>query len=297
MCIKPFIYNGRECECSYGYLIDGNVCVDVIHQLKALNQNDIYLENQLMNNISEIKQILIVKQQETENNLKHNTSNLENMITQSNSLLLQELDIVKNSVVLLDSNTTLRFSSLQDDLLKLNNQFNKQVLQTKEQLFQTIISLNTSQQVQFDTQKQQINTINQNISDITSIINQHFIAISQVNNKLQTQIDGTKSDVRNVQNSIIGINGLINNINNVNQIQNNEIQALKSQSVQNMNGVFWCKIAKLNGIIPQQMVGYCSNLNLCCQPGGYRSDYQCAQGMYTYASRITTDQCGTYYTF
>ncbi|CAL6108491.1 Hypothetical_protein [Hexamita inflata] len=101
--------------------------------------------------------------------------------------------------------------------------------------------------------------------------------------------------MKNVQSSINGIYGQISNINNVNQIQNNEIQALKNQAGSNMNGALWCKMTKYNIAGFQQVQGYCSNTATCCYYNQAQNNIQlplrCGPNL------ITMAQCGTFYTF
>ncbi|CAL6067976.1 Hypothetical_protein [Hexamita inflata] len=127
--------------------------------------------------------------------------------------------------------------------------------------------------------------------------------ITQVSN-LQTQLDGTKSDVKTVQNQITGINGLINNINNVNAVQSADINTLKAQSGQNMNGAFWCMIEQLNNIVYHRypFTGYCTNLKRCCW--NHKHNKACitinpyGSEDYRYdIDQFTNDQCGIFVQF
>ncbi|CAL6082104.1 Hypothetical_protein [Hexamita inflata] len=143
-----------------------------------------------------------------------------------------------------------------------------------------------------------------------------IVTVNQVNTNLQNQIDGTKNDVRTIQSSITGINGLINNvngqisnINNVNAAQSADIQALKNQAGQNMNGAFWCSMLKINqqyisvgysdsvltSLYIDRINGYCSNLRMCCNEWSYsgRIYYSCATAA-NYWSAYTNVQCGTF---
>ncbi|CAL6006075.1 Hypothetical_protein [Hexamita inflata] len=174
---------------------------------------------------------------------------------------------------------------------------------------QQLASVNSSLKLQLETQKQQLINANQTITSMNNVLS---TTITQVSN-LQTQIDVTKSDVKTVQNQITGINGLINNINNVNAAQTADINTLKAQSGQNMNGAFWCQMQRTYGYfnyydLNQKITGYCPNLKYCC----YRTNNyvtcnqatkvisQSSQNPYYYryeAATFSNNQCGTFVPF
>ncbi|CAL6015662.1 Hypothetical_protein [Hexamita inflata] len=101
--------------------------------------------------------------------------------------------------------------------------------------------MNTTFKLQLDSQKQQIISVNSTMYNMNS---QLTTTLNQVNQYLQNQIDGAKNDIRTIQSQITGINGIINNINNVNAVQSADIQTLKNQQAPIMNGVFWCSMQK-----------------------------------------------------
>ncbi|CAL6045137.1 Hypothetical_protein [Hexamita inflata] len=179
---------------------------------------------------------------------------------------------------------------MKDQVQKMNNTLNLQIQQTVVYLMQNITNLNQSNQLQFDTQKQQMNSISLNINNINS---QLTSTINSINRNLQTQIDGIKNDMKNVQSSITGITGYINNINNINQIQNNDIQALKSKATSNLSGPLWCKIAKNNEII-FQVSGYCPLMAQCCRPVSNYYHCHVYGDSYLYA---TAQTCGKFEPF
>ncbi|CAL6066789.1 Hypothetical_protein [Hexamita inflata] len=233
-------------------------------QLKLLNQSDIYLEQQLLNNASEINCKLILYQQQAENNLQRNSTNLQGIITLQGNQLKQLITNVNQSLQQHIDNTTLLFNTVQINIQKVNNSLTQQLQQSSAQLLDTIITVNTSLEQQIDAQKQQLLTTNQNMQNLN---NAQTATINSVNSHLQNQIDVTKNDVRNIQSSIGGLNGQVNNINYVNAVQNAEIQALKSQTSQNMNGAFWCYLFKTTnggGMYKNQQQGYCTSMRLCC---------------------------------
>ncbi|CAL5980737.1 Hypothetical_protein [Hexamita inflata] len=290
MCIHPFIFNGLECQCSEGYLLDDNSCVNILFQLKLLNQSDIYLEQQLMTNVSEIKQQQILYYQQSEDNLQRNTSNLQVIIAEQYSKLNEQID----SLSQFSNYATQQFDNVQNDIQKVNNSLTQQIQLSNSQLQQQITALNTSVKQQFDTQKQQIVSANQNIVNVNS---QLTASISSVNSYLQNQIDVTKNDVRNVQSSITGINGLINNINNVNSVQSADITALKAQSGSNMNGAFWCKMMGTLNYVYSEIQGYCTSLKLCCHSNYLGIYLTCFTNSQNYGTRTyPMAECGSYIT-
>ncbi|CAL6000385.1 Hypothetical_protein [Hexamita inflata] len=215
------------------------------------------------------------------------------MIAQQAVQLVQQIQEVNQSLQSHVYNTTLSFNIAQINIQKVNNSLNQQLQQYSAQLLQTIIVVNTSLKQQLDVQKQQIISTNQTMYDMK---NAQAAYVNSVNYNLQNQIDSTKNDVRNVQSSISGINGLINNIHNINAVQNADIQALKSQSGQNRNGAFWCKMATRTMVLFQgnyNIQGFCPNLKKCC----WNDNNQIL--CYTWLGQPTTQtytnaECGTF---
>ncbi|CAL6031322.1 Hypothetical_protein [Hexamita inflata] len=174
---------------------------------------------------------------------------------------------------------------MQNDIQRVNNSLSQQMNQLNTQQQQQLSSVNSSLKQQLDTQKQQLISANQAITSTNNVLS---TTVSQVSN-LQTQIDGTKSDVRTVQNQLTGINGLINNITNVNAVQSADINALKAQTGQNMDGSFWCIMLK-NYLKTNKITGYCTNLKMCCINQANQSKTCLNGGTQTFSET----ECGTF---
>ncbi|CAL6074301.1 Hypothetical_protein [Hexamita inflata] len=293
MCVLPFVFNDDSCFCIEGYLLDGNDCINVLDQLKYLKLSDYELEQHLINNVSAIQIQRNVDLQLLDDNLKRNTTNILTLISQFNSQLRTEIYNINTSFASLANLTQVQFTQLKDEIQKVNNSAFTQIQQTSNQLQSALISLNSSTKQQFDVQNQLLLTTNQTLFNMNG---QLSATVSQMNTNLQKQIDGTKNDVKIVQSQITGINAIINNINSVNAVQSQDIQALKNQQSSNMNGAFWCMMNAQTQTSQNQFSGYCSALKLCCASYSYITQYkQCYIGndsTYWY----TNSKCGTFQT-
>ncbi|CAL6115851.1 Hypothetical_protein [Hexamita inflata] len=291
MCVQPFVFNDDSCFCIEGNLLDGNDCINVLDQLKYLNLSDYELEQHLINNFSAIQIQRNVDLQLLDDNLKRNTTNILTLISQFNSQLRTEIQNINTSFASLANLTQVQFTQLKDEIQKVNNSAFTQIQQTSNQLQSALISLNSSTKQQFDVQNQLFLTTNQTLFNMNG---QLSATVSQMNTNLQKQIDGTKNDVKIVQSQITGINAIINNINSVNAVQSQDIQALKNQQSSNMNGAFWCMMNAQTQTSQNQFSGYCSALKLCCASYSYNTQYkQCYIGndsTYWY----TNSKCGTF---
>ncbi|CAL6032590.1 Hypothetical_protein [Hexamita inflata] len=235
MCIFPFVFHRNKCICSQNYLLDDNQCLNILDQLKYLNQSNLDLENKLINNISVIQQQRLKDLYKIDQDLQNNTKYIENIVSQYKNQLIIEIYTVNKSLTSLANSTASKFIELRDDLQRVNNSMLTQIQLTTAQFQQKLISMNQTIQQQFEIQTQTTINVNQTMYNMNGQI---LAVANQINTNLQKQIDVTKSEVKTVQSSITGINAIINNINNVNAVQSADIQALKNQQNSNMTEPF-----------------------------------------------------------
>ncbi|CAL6083127.1 Hypothetical_protein [Hexamita inflata] len=227
-------------------------------------------------------------------NLQRNSTNLQGIITLQGNQLNQLITNVNQSLQQHIDNTTLLFNNVQINIQKVNNSLTQQLQQSSVQLLDTITAVNTTLKQHIEAQKQQLQATNQNMQNLNSA---QTATINSVNSNLQNQIDGTKNDVRNVQSSIAGLNGQINNINQVNSVQSDDIQALKSQTGSNMNGAVWCgmyKTTQPSGSNFLKIQGYCSSSKLCCWNHPNYGHLKLCMVQIAIIDVYTNDQCGTF---
>ncbi|CAL6075192.1 Hypothetical_protein [Hexamita inflata] len=222
-CANPFVYNGEECVCIAGYLLNGTICINIISTLTNLDKyifnNASTLDNNLKNNISNLSNQLIATKdflynyftsktndlQQFVNNTFDNINNKQYVFEQIVSSNISQLQIeIKN----LQSNITMHkiiSDQIRVDLQSLNSSFNTQIqsvttkLQTVNNSLQTQIDTNlaalSSLSTQFNSLKQ--DAVNNNSQQNTQIQNIISTANSQ---KLVT--DSLRADLTSLNQTI-----------------------------------------------------------------------------------------------
>ncbi|CAL6093368.1 Hypothetical_protein [Hexamita inflata] len=291
MCIFPFIFNGLECECQQGFLIDGENCVDIVNHLKILAASDVSIEQNLVKNISEMNIQMIADIQLADSNLQRNTTNLKNLLDQQKYDLQIEIQSVNTQLIQFQNITLDMYNKAKDQINQVNNSANALIQNTSAQLWQSLISMNTSLRQQLDSQLLLQTNMNQTMYSMHSSLTTTII---QGNNYLQKQINNSKQDISALQNQGVAIATQINNINKINIDQNADIQRLKTQASANWNNVMWCQMAQRS--INLELTGLCSNLNLCCFASSGKM--KCLKSSYqsTYTS-YSNGQCGQFIQF
>ncbi|CAL6074868.1 Hypothetical_protein [Hexamita inflata] len=200
LCVTPFEFDGEQCVCSDGYMLNGSICVDVVLTLtniqKSIGNAQIYDKVQLnvsiidVNNTvntnlvslaNEIQQQTIL----TDHNIIGNTSQLQNSIL----TIIQQLDqnIESNSSVLVSA-------------LTVTNNNVQSLVNTSKSLNQSIIDQNTS----FTNI---INSLNTSILNTNAAVSANFSSID-------TQFNSTNISLSNQNATILQMQNTINDLQN-----------------------------------------------------------------------------------
>ncbi|CAL6047870.1 Hypothetical_protein [Hexamita inflata] len=205
LCVTPFEFDGEQCICGYGYMLNGSTCVDIVLTLTniqkslgdtqindkvqaamvKLNLSIIDVNNTANANIAslanEIQQYNII----TDQNIIGNTSQLQNSIL----AIIQQLDqnIASNSSVLVSA--LLVTNSNVQSLVNTSKSLNQSIIDQNASFMNIINSLNTSI----------LNTnaaVSANFSSVDSQFNQTNISLSNQNATI-LQMQNTINDIQN----------------------------------------------------------------------------------------------------
>ncbi|CAL6115069.1 Hypothetical_protein [Hexamita inflata] len=208
-CDSPFEYMNNQCQCMYGYLRDGSVCVDVIDAILNISSK---IDNngqiqQLKYNISRIQQQFVSLDNTTQvitkqiyNDINYSIFNLENIIIQNMFQINNLLDI-----------TTTNFNQYIIDQVQLIN-FS---ITTNLTQIQTFIIGNYSQ---IDLQMQsQIIGINNNIQNMSLNIQTQNNSIFNIHTLTNNTITSFSNTINFENTTIFDLNFTVNeNISNIN---------------------------------------------------------------------------------
>ncbi|CAL6107226.1 Hypothetical_protein [Hexamita inflata] len=272
-CVNPFVYNGEECVCIDGYLLNGTICINIISTLTNLDKyifnNVSTLNINLQNNISNISNQLVATKDYLYNYFTSKTNdlwqfvnstfdNINNKQNQFELVVSSNISQLQIETQNLQSNLTTHKiinDQLRVDLQSLNSSFNTQVLSLTTKLQNVNNSLQT-----------QINTNLASLSSLSTQFNSFKLDAVNNNTQLNTQIqniistansqklvtDSLRADLTSSNNSL---QTQINNINSVNNAQNADINMLKNRT-SGLNLQQICYILYNQGV--------CSKYGRCC---------------------------------
>ncbi|CAL5979109.1 Hypothetical_protein [Hexamita inflata] len=196
-CHYPFEFDGLNCICSKGYLLNTTHCVNIISQLDILedyiNNNINQTQQYIINNVSTLSQLVDLKIQQLDSYIKENATILSNNIVQVNQSLIQIITSVNTTILAVTDKLQQDIQGLNQDLISTNN-----IVNQKLQLF------NTNQQA------------------INASLNQVLVRLDQLDQKLNQQI----TDLSEHKQQVIT---QLTDINTVNQQQNTQITDLQNQ--------------------------------------------------------------------
>ncbi|CAL6016399.1 Hypothetical_protein [Hexamita inflata] len=205
LCVTPFAFDGEQCVCIEGYMLNGSACVDIIltltniqkslgdtqindkvqAELLKLNLSIIDINNTVNTNLATIANEIQQQNILTDQNIIGNTSQLQNSIL----TIIQQLDqnIASNSSVLVSALSVTK-NNVQS-LVNTSNSLNQSIIDQNTSFMNIINSLNTS--------IQNTNTaIVANFSSIDSQFNQTNLSISNQNATI-LQMQNTINDLQN----------------------------------------------------------------------------------------------------
>ncbi|CAL6010076.1 Hypothetical_protein [Hexamita inflata] len=169
ICEFPFDFNGEQCQCSYGYILNISSCVDIVHFIKLLStqignnfslisnivQNNpspdskfADLDNSIINNASQLQLDIDLKYLTSEQHLTLNSSKIEikinNLITKTNILLNNSNTSIIPQLILnisdLDNRRTQNATNINNSITALNTSLNADI----SNIFNNIIAVNNS---------------------------------------------------------------------------------------------------------------------------------------------------------
>ncbi|CAL5988566.1 Growth_factor receptor cysteine-rich domain superfamily [Hexamita inflata] len=172
-CQNNFEFDGKDCVCEAGYVLNGTVCLNLINLLGSASTQINLLKNITDNASAKFQSSLAQNMIDLEVSLKANVQNLNETIKSSNATFFQNLTqidmktqaILKNNLITLQNRIIGNASAIQAQMLSQFNVLNASVAPMKTTLQNTISSLFTNQSAQI---KGNITIINTNITTATS---------------------------------------------------------------------------------------------------------------------------------
>ncbi|CAL6075804.1 Hypothetical_protein [Hexamita inflata] len=190
VCLSPFQFDGQQCTCINGLVINGSNCVDILNSVNILiiAQQDYIIE--VENLISRTEAVenetsnLYISQEVTLSqvqNLKDLNNVIQNYVDANFSFLEQQIGIMYNNLdTIILQNSTILHLSIFSNFSTLNSSIMAQIIQL-DSLNQSIISLNEVIISQDSVNSQLIDdasSLNSSIAVTNQIINQQEDAIS-----------------------------------------------------------------------------------------------------------------------
>ncbi|CAL6102208.1 Hypothetical_protein [Hexamita inflata] len=264
-CDLPFEFVDGQCQCEYGYLLDGSVCVNVIeaiHNMSSQMLND--QVTQLLQNITTMEQ----KLQQIDTSFSSNMNMLTNTLNNNNAILEQYilgnyslvntemLDNMQNLETGMTGNITALNISVQSSINALNNSIASNFNSLDQYIFNNISVIKTCSE-NCTQQLQQLNNTLQNISYNTS---QRILSYINMFSKINT----TLNNVTSSHNTSL-LNQTVNSLNVVLEQQLDVIDNLKLQLLcinQNYKFLDFC-IQNIK----------CADASLSCNTNSYVSVY------------------------
>ncbi|CAL6066624.1 Hypothetical_protein [Hexamita inflata] len=218
-CDLPFEFVDGQCQCEYGYLLDGSVCVNVIEAIhnmssQMLNSNQVL---QIQLNISNIEQKLL----QINTSLNGNITSFSNILNSNNAILEQYilgnyslvntemLDNMQNLETGMTGNITALNISVQSSINALNNSIASNFNSLDQYIFGNISQLNSS----ISNCSAGIKILNDTILNVSTLTNQQFLALNNsINNIIsimQNVNNTTSSNYMNINSSLIDSQAVI----------------------------------------------------------------------------------------
>ncbi|CAL5988528.1 Hypothetical_protein [Hexamita inflata] len=172
-CQNNFEFDGKDCVCEAGYVLNGSICFNLISSLNFASDQINDLKNVILNAQTQFQTQLSQNLLEFETGLKQNVSNLNDSLNGLNSSFyanLSESDqktqkVLKNSSDTLQNRIITNTSQMQTQMINAFNTLNASFLPIKAAWASNITSLFNNQSNQI---KGNITTINSDITTATS---------------------------------------------------------------------------------------------------------------------------------
>ncbi|CAL6098624.1 Hypothetical_protein [Hexamita inflata] len=166
-CVQPFIFNGSYCICAHGYLLHGEICINVLQNLLNLD-DQMFMNISIINNqLDQIYKLIRFNNDNILQKLDNNISLIMNSIYQSEIASADKFVIVNSKIQSIDTTIINLTDNLKNQIV-LNDKFNLE-------------------------QDKRINYLQNNVSGIQVNINTEI-------SRLQTQISQLKAQYNSLQN-------------------------------------------------------------------------------------------------
>ncbi|CAL6094268.1 Conserved_hypothetical protein [Hexamita inflata] len=240
-CTHPFEFDGENCICETGFLLNGSICVDVVMELTELY---IYADQMTQNN----SMALLQQKSYLELQIQTNYSKLEQNMIQNITMVQQQTNALFNqSEQNLLQNTSNVVIMIQNNIAELNKRIFYNFSQCEEYLKTNVSALNSHL----------INNISVVEHELAENTTQIYNFVQQQTNQLKTDVllvnNTLKNTTQQLKNDIIEMNSTINMLNN--SLSNNEASVLSQINTLRYN------ISQLN-LVQQQTKSDQSVLNL-----------------------------------
>ncbi|CAL6015357.1 Hypothetical_protein [Hexamita inflata] len=200
LCMTPFNFNGKQCVCSEGFMLNGSTCVDVVLTLTNIQKSlgDTQINEKVQAALVKLNLSII----EVNNTVNANLVSLTNEIQLHNILTDQNIigntSQLQNSILtiiqLLDQNIASNSSILVSALAITNNNV-QSLVNTLKSLNQSIIDQNTSFM-------NIINSLNTSILNTNAAVSSNFSSIDSQFNSTHISLSKQNATILQMQNTI-----------------------------------------------------------------------------------------------
>ncbi|CAL5983651.1 Hypothetical_protein [Hexamita inflata] len=223
LCADPFEYDGADCVCKLGYVLNVSVCIDIVKSLTTLDinlaSNASFILDTLKNNVTNLE--ATIQQNFDLNNLylKNNATSINNRITLLNDSLTQQL--FDTNAKLTDVNNTLTQTTrqLRTDLTQTNVNVSTLIAQYNQDIGRintTLIQNSDKIQQQNALQTITFSTINQSITTTADSFNTFKLSTINIDNQQTTNLANqlimirqTEQQIVSIRNDIVGMNNAL----------------------------------------------------------------------------------------
>ncbi|CAL6021927.1 Hypothetical_protein [Hexamita inflata] len=153
VCFYPFFFNNSQCSCSFGYLLNNSQCINLFEELTNINVQ-----------LQQLQQY----QLDISLQIEHNFIDISNDIKDSKYLFMTKISEINSSMMLQQYTSNQKLDNINQTLLQQTNITNFNIQAINSSLYNEIQYL----QMQVSRQQNNITSQQQQIQELTQIINQ-----------------------------------------------------------------------------------------------------------------------------
>ncbi|CAL5988520.1 Hypothetical_protein [Hexamita inflata] len=147
-CQNNFKFDGKDCVCEAGYVLNGTVCVNLVGFLSETGQNITNINDIIDSNILVLNNTINKEVSKAEQNIANNKSNLltqiqineQNLTARILQMKLNGEKTISDFIASLEANLQQNISTLQDKVVSDNIALNKQITDANTTFLETISS-------------------------------------------------------------------------------------------------------------------------------------------------------------